>query len=77
VQSARGIIDLITLAERVERVAFARVQLARHAQGVDDARAVCRDGLQAGQVELAVQERDVESRVVDDELGAAHEFEEL
>jgi hypothetical protein len=39
--------------------------------------AVFRDRLQADKIELAVQERDVEGRVVDHQLGAAHEFEEL
>ena len=34
-------------------------------------------GFRSDEIELAVEERDVERRVVDDQLGAAHEVEEF
>src|SRR5688572_25485523 len=76
VQRAARVVDAVALAERVERVLAARVRLARHLQrvahGADGAHARAADAL-----ELGVEEGDVEGRVVDQELRALHELEEL
>ena len=76
-QGARRVVDLVALAQGVQAVALARMQIARHAQRVGDLRAVLGDGLQVHQPQLVVEEAHVERRVVDDQLGAADELEEL
>jgi hypothetical protein len=70
-------LDLVALAERVERVLLPRVQLAGLAQGVDHCGDVVLDRLEAELLKLGVQELDVERRVVDDQLGAGDVLEEL
>ncbi len=77
-QLALGVVDAVALAQRIETVALARMQAARQRQRVEHL-ADRRDGARiAGQArELGVEETDVERRVVNDELGAADEREQL
>ena len=77
VQRARRVVDLIALAQHVEVVALARMHVPRHAQRVDHGRAIVGDGLEIEQAQLVVEKRDIERRVVDDEFGAAHVFDEF
>ncbi len=53
------------------------MHVPRHAQRVDHGRAIVGDGLEVEQVQLVVEERHIERRVVDDEFGAAHVFDEF
>ncbi|CRR36568.1 hypothetical protein PAERUG_E16_London_17_VIM_2_04_14_05141 [Pseudomonas aeruginosa] len=79
VQVAAGVVHAVALAQRIEVVALARMALAGHQQGIQH-RAVLghvRAVLLAQQGELVVDEADIERRVVDDQLGAADEFEEI
>ncbi|MNN56204.1 hypothetical protein D3C81_1711210 [compost metagenome] len=78
-QLAVGVVDVVALAQGVQAVALARVALAGHHQGVEH-RAVVADVAALGlpqQGELVVDEANVERRVVDDQLGALDELEEL
>src|SRR5262245_21628948 len=77
VQSPGRVVHLVALAQRVQAVALARVQVLRHAQRVHHDRAVFGDRLQVREIELPVEESDVERRVVDDELGAGHVIEKF
>ena len=73
-----ALVDAEALAQRVEVVALARELLARQRQRVDQLQRTRRRTRQRSHsVELVVEERDVERRVVDDPLGAAREVEEL
>ena len=78
VQVAAGVVDAVALAERVEAVALARVHAPRERERVADAAVI---GDAASRVPAAAssafEEADVELRVVDHELGAVHEGQEL
>lgn len=79
VEFTAGVVDAITLAQGIEAVALARVTLAGHHQGIED-RAVLGDVRTVGlphQGKFVVDETDVERRVMDDQLGAVDELEEL
>src|SRR5688572_3580534 len=76
VQRALGVVDEVALAQRVERVLLAGVQLLGGRQRVGDARDMLLERRKPGERKLHVEELDVEVRVVDDELGAAHVVEE-
>ena len=75
VQLALRVVDAIALAQRIEAVALAGVQLSRERQRVEHRAEAdtCRRRRPAG-AELRVEERDVEGRVVDDQLRAADEL---
>src|SRR5258708_3310592 len=77
VERAVSVIDLVALAQGVERVLLPRVQLARDFQRIDDARAVRFDRLKSEPAQLEIQGFDVESSVVDHQLGAVNVVEEL
>jgi hypothetical protein len=71
------VVDAIALAQRVEVVLLAGVQILGHPQGVADPVAY---GVHRGHVEqceFGVQETDIERGVVDDQFGSAHEVEKL
>lgn len=79
VEFTAGVVDAIALAQGIEAVALARVTLAGHHQGIED-RTVLGDVRTVGlphQGKFIVDETDVERRVMDDQLGAIDEFEEL
>ena len=78
VQLAAGIVDPVALAERIEAVALPGVDLARERKRVEHAAEVVDGRVLALQAtDLRVQETDIEGRVVDHELGARDEIEEL
>ena len=69
---------LVALAQRIEAVALARVHLARERQRVDHGAEVAHPARGARQaLQLRVEERDVERRVVNDQLRAVDELEQL
>ena len=70
-------VDLVALAQRVEIVLLARVQIARHAQRVDHVGAIHGDRLQIDQPQLRIEKRAVEWRVVNDKFRAGDEFEQI
>ena len=74
---ARRIVDFQPLAQRIERVALAGVQLARQRQAVGDGAAQVADAAVAQAIELGVEEADVELGVVDDQFGAGDELGQL
>ena len=77
-QVASGVIDPVALAERIEVVALAGVQLARKREGIEHAAKIAERRMLARQArDLGVQEADIEGGVVDHELGARHEVHEL
>ena len=71
------VVDEIALAERIERVLPARMQLAREGERVGHLRGVLLEPPQARPAELEVEELEVEVGVVDQHLGAGDEIEEL
>ena len=72
------VVDVVALAERVEAVALARVHLPRERQRVDHRAEVAHPACGARQaLQLRIEESDVECRVVDDELRAVDELEQL
>src|SRR5690606_17757009 len=78
VQLALRVVDVVALRERVERVALAGMHLPRERERVEHAAA--RADVACGtaqQPKLVIDELDVEFGVVDHELRAAHEIEEL
>ena len=83
VQVAVRIVDRIALAQRVEAVALARVHLAREGKRVEHAADVARrhllleHALRGEHRQFRIHERDVERRVVDDQLGVGHELTQL
>jgi hypothetical protein len=77
VQRALRVVDAVALAQRVEVVLLAGVQILGHAQGVADRVADRVDRRHVEQGEFGVEEADVESGVVDDEFGAADKVEKL
>ncbi len=69
---------LVAFAQRVQAVALARMHLTRERQGVDDLADVARLSRRPRQtLQLGIEEGQVERRVVDDQLGAADELEQL
>ena len=78
VELALAVVDAVALRERVQAVALAGMQPAREDQRVEHAAALAHVLRHAGQAaQLVVQELHVELGVVDHELGALHEREEL
>ena len=78
VQLAMRVVDVVALAERVEAVALARVHLPRERQRVDHRqRSPIRRAAARQTLQLRIEESDIECRVVDDELRAVHELEQL
>ncbi len=69
-QRAAAVVDLQASAQRIERVRLAGVGLARHQQRVDDAGDLAAQRAAADAAQFLVEEAEVESRVVDDQLGA-------
>src|SRR6185369_1044040 len=61
---------------RIERILLAGMHLARHGERIADA-AHGLDARAADALQLGIEERDVERRVVDQELAAIDELEEL
>src|SRR5690606_24257672 len=79
VQFTTGVIDAITFAQGVQAVALAGMAVTGHQQGVEH-RAMLGDislVRLTDQGELIVDETDVKRGVVDDQLRALDEFEEL
>src|SRR6185437_11900207 len=76
VQRAPGVVHRVALAQRVEGVLLARMEVARELERIADG-AEARERGPPDALELLVEERDVERRVVDEELGAFDELEEL
>lgn len=79
VQFTAGVVDAVTFAQGVKAVALPRVAFPGHHQGVEDA-AVLRDVsaiVLPHQGEFVVDEANVERRVMDDQLRAFDELEEL
>ena len=75
---ATGIVDAVTLAQRVEAVALAGMQAARQSQRVDDGADRRHAGrLAAGPAQFGIQEAHVELGVVDHQLGTGDEAQEL
>jgi hypothetical protein len=78
VQVAMRVVHRVTLAERIESVALARVHLPRHLQRIEHRAMVADPAWRVRQPsEFGIEERDVERRVVDDELRAAQELHQL
>jgi hypothetical protein len=78
VQLTMRVVDVVALAECVEAVALARMHLTRQWQGVDDAAEVSHAARRPRQTpQLVVEEGDVERGVVDHQLRAADELEQL
>ena len=78
VQLAMRVVDAVALAQRIEAVALARVHLARERQRVDHRAEVAHPARRTGQaLQLRVEERDVERRVVNHQLRAVDELEQL
>ena len=82
VQLASRIVDFVTLAQCVQAVALAGMHALARAQvyrapGTREATAATRLGRSVDARELSVEERDVERRVVDHELGTVDEREQL
>jgi hypothetical protein len=71
------VVDLVAFAQGVEAVALAGMQFLGHFQRVDHAVAegFDRHAVEAG--EFGVEEADIERGVVDDQLGAVDEIQEL
>ena len=70
------VIHEVPLAERIERVLPSGMELAREGERVVDLRVVAEFPEPAAR-ELEVEELDVELGVVDEDLGAGNEVEEL
>ena len=77
VQRAAGVIDVVTLAQRVQAVALTRVQVAGHLQGIQHRAMVAHGIAPTQQRQLVVQETDVERRVVDDQFRPGQELEQF
>ncbi len=78
VQLALRVVDVVALRERVQAVALAGMQPAGQRERVEHAAALADLLRHVRQpLELVIQELDVEIRVVDDELGAPDELDEL
>jgi hypothetical protein len=77
VQVAARVVHLVALAERVQAVALPGMQAPRERQRVEHAADVGDRPAGARERQLRVEEADVEFRIVDDELGALDEREEL
>ena len=76
-QRAVRVVDTVAIAQHVEVVLLARVQVLGHAQRVENAVAYGVDRRHVEPCELGVEEADVERGVVDDQLGAANEVDEF
>src|SRR5207253_444606 len=78
VELPRRVIDVVALAERIEAVALTRMELARERERVEHLADGGDLARLAGQPrELGIEKRDVEGGVVDHELGAGEELEQL
>src|SRR5258706_9907565 len=77
VHGAVGIVHEVALAQRIERVLPAGMQLACKGQRIGDLGDVLRELAEPGAAELEIQELDVELGVMDDQLGAGDEIQEL
>ena len=77
VQRARGIVDLVALAQRVERTALAGCSSRAMCSVSTTLAQYSVTGLNVDEIELPIKERDVERRVVDHQFRPAHEFEEF
>jgi len=72
------VVDAVATAEGVQAVPLARMQLPRQRQRVHHAAQVAHAQLQAVHAgQLRIEEADVEYRVVDHQLGATDELEQL
>ena len=76
-ERAVRVVDQVALAQRIERVLAPGMELPGVGERVEDSGHLRFDGRAPDPVELDVQEFNVERRVVDDELGAAHVVQEL
>ena len=74
-QRARRIVDLVTLAQRIEAVALARMQIFGHAQRVDDCGTISGEFLFAHQRQFGIEKADIEWCVVNDQFGAGDVFQ--
>ena len=75
---AGRVVDAVALAQGIETVALPGVQLTRHGERIEDLAERCDLARLTGQtLELRIQERDVEGGVVDHELRAFDELQEL
>src|SRR5713226_6753836 len=77
VERAVAVVDLITLAQRVERIFLAGMQLLGLLQRVDDRDALTHERIESGFLQLRIEELDVEVGVVDHQRSAADEIEEI
>src|SRR5487761_519465 len=71
------VVDVVALAERVEIVALPRVHLPCEYQRIENAAELAHHERAAGTAQLRIEEGNVELGVVDHELRAADELEEL
>ena len=76
-QGTAGVVDIVALAQGIQAVALARVQVARHLQRIQHGAVVDEAVLAAHQGEFVVDEADVERRVVNDQFRARHEGQEI
>ena len=72
-----GVGHLVALAQGIEGGLLARVLLLRHLQRVDHAGTQRRQLRPPDAIEFVIEEADVEARVVDHQLGVAHEALEI
>ena len=78
VQIAARVIDLVAATERVETIALPGMSLTRQRQGIDNGAQILNTrSIWAPLTELMIQESNVESGVVDDQLRTAEIRDEL
>ena len=78
VEFTTGVVDVVTLAERVQAVALTGMQTTRETQRIDD-RTDCSHGVwrASGSLELGIEKAHIEVGIVDDQLGTGDESEEI
>ena len=76
-QLAMGVVHAQPLAQRIQRITLAREPLPRQQKRVLDRTTVLQSTMSFQAPELGIEETHVEGRVVDDQLGAFDEGQEL
>src|SRR5258708_11093649 len=77
VERAVAVVDLITLAQGVERVFLARMQLLGLLQRVDDRDTLMHERIESGFLQFRIEKLDVEVGIVNHHRSAADEIEEI
>src|SRR5713226_3078195 len=77
VERAVAVVDLITLAQLVERIFLAGMQLLGLLQRVHDRDALTHERIESGFLQLRIEKLDVEVGVVDHQRSTADEIEEI